>query len=302
MSFSRRPRSKVRLVRLYFYRMVKRVRRIAGGASQVERICANEHTPSMTARFWEEWRTSKRLQGVFKKHAHSDQLDPSRVGDEICTLKRVSRETEAMKNVVRCLEQIAGVNQVAAHLRRLASTPFSTDNEEHEQQLEELWKLLLPGVEREGRVTRQWGRLGFQQSDPATDFRGGGLLALHQLLHFARTRPSVARRMIVEPADEAARYPWACVGINITNEALKLMDARLLDRAMYGQPLPRAVETFHSVYGDMFEVLHSMWLDAKPENILAFPPVMKATMERVRDEIQQTGTLVPPGAEDSTRE
>lgn len=299
MSHSRRSRSKVRLVRIYLYRMVKRVRRIAGGVSQVERICANDqHTSAMTARFWDEWRTSKRLQTVFKKYSHSDQLDPPKVGDEICTLKRVSQGNEVRGNIVRCLEQIAAVNKVAAHLRMLASTPFSTDNEEHENQLEELWKKLLPGVERDGRVTREWGRLGFQQSDPATDFRGGGLLALHQLLHFARTRPSVARRMIVEPAEEVARYPWACVGINITNEALKLMDSRLLDQSMYGQPLPRAVETFHAVYADMFEVLHSMWLDAKPENILAFPPVMKAAMARVRNEIQRTGTLVPPGTED----
>lgn len=299
MSANRRSRSKVRIVRIYIYRMVKRVRRIAGGVSQVERICANDHTTAMTVQFWDEWRTSRRLQAIFKKYAHSDQLDPSRVGGEICTMKRVPRENDVGKNVVRCLEQIATVNKVAAHLRTLASTSFSTDNEEHEQQLEELWSTLLPGVERDGRVTREWGRLGFQQSDPATDFRGGGLLALHQLLYFARTRPSVARRMIVEPAEETARYPWACVGINITNEALKLMDSRLLDQAMYGQPLSRAVETFHAIYGDMFEVLHSMWLDAKPENILAFPPVMKAAMERIRDEIQRTGTLVPPGADDS---
>lgn len=35
------------------------------------------------------------------------------------------------------------------------------------------------------RVSPKWKRLGFQQQDPATDFRGGGVLGLKCLLYYA---------------------------------------------------------------------------------------------------------------------
>lgn len=38
--------------------------------------------------------------------------------------------------------------------------------------LEALWAALKPGVSRQGgRVTSEWGEIGFQGKDPATDFR-----------------------------------------------------------------------------------------------------------------------------------
>lgn len=33
-----------------------------------------------------------------------------------------------------------------------------------------------------GRITRQWEEIGFQGADPASDFRGAGILGLNQLL------------------------------------------------------------------------------------------------------------------------
>lgn len=287
------------LVRLYVYRMVKKVRRLTGGAGELQRICSSEHSAAMTARFWDEWRSSRRLGASFRAHAAQLDMDVERATADICRVKRLPPTGDAARNVGRCLQDIKGVNALADALRKLAAIPFTSGDPIHEEELAALWDALLPGVKRPGRITKDWGRIGFQQADPATDFRGGGLLALRQLLHFARTRPHTARRMIAEPADEIKRYPWACVGINITNEALKLLNDRLLDRQLYGLPQARAVDTFHSIYADMFEVLHAMWLEADPDNILAFPPVMKSAMAKVRDEIIRTGTLVPPGATNS---
>ncbi len=38
--------------------------------------------------------------------------------------------------------------------------------------------MLYPSVELEDRITKQWQDIGFQGNDPATDFRGMGLLGL----------------------------------------------------------------------------------------------------------------------------
>lgn len=293
----RRTLKKVRLLSIALYRMVKRVRRAVGGASQVERICADDSTSAaeMTLRFWHEWSASRRLRTLFETRAHAADLDIASTAADIASLKSLSADSGVRANLARCLTHIAARNQAVAHIRVLQTTRFNPDNSAHADQLNALWRALLSGEPPEGRVTRAWGAVGFQQADPATDFRGGGELSLKQLVHFATERRSMARRMIREPAEEAARYPWACVGINITNEAVKLLDDRVLDRALFGLPVPRAVEAFHSIYSDMFEILHSMWLKAEPENILDFPPVMKAAMLHVREELERTGTLVPPG-------
>lgn len=38
--------------------------------------------------------------------------------------------------------------------------------------LEKLWNHLKPDVKREGgRITEEWGEIGFQGKDPASDFR-----------------------------------------------------------------------------------------------------------------------------------
>lgn len=195
-----------------------------------------------------------------------------------------------------CLEDIRNLNRAKAAIHSLQKEGFSASNDEHEAKLERLWILLLPDQEREGgRITRQWGRIGFQQSDPATDFRGGGILSLDQLLYIAEKRTEVARRMISEPAAEISRYPWACVGINITNEALKLLDSHAFDVKLYGRSVEEVTSIFNGFYADMFEILHARWIKANPENLLAFPAVMKDAMAAIRDEVRRTGVLVPPG-------
>lgn len=46
----------------------------------------------------------------------------------------------------------------------------------------QLWKELRPDTPLNGRISKQWCEIGFQGSDPKTDFRGMGLLGLHNLL------------------------------------------------------------------------------------------------------------------------
>ena len=196
-----------------------------------------------------------------------------------------------------CLEDIKGVNALVEHVEALSATKFDAENEEHEEKLERLWTILLPGVERkDGRYTREWGVIGFQQSDPKSDFRGGGILALDQLLFIATSRTSIARRMISEPKAEVARYPWACVGINLTFEAVRILKSRAIDRSLYGKDIENAMNIFNQLYSDMFEILHHRWLQANPENLLAFPEVKKDALEYIDDEIKRNGSLVPPGS------
>ena len=46
----------------------------------------------------------------------------------------------------------------------------------------QLWNTLTPDEPLEQRYTRQWGDIGFQGTDPASDFRGMGLLGFYNLM------------------------------------------------------------------------------------------------------------------------
>lgn len=48
------------------------------------------------------------------------------------------------------------------------------------------------------RKSEAWTKLGFQGKDPATDFRGGGFLALQQLVYLAEKRRDLALQMVKE--------------------------------------------------------------------------------------------------------
>ena len=48
----------------------------------------------------------------------------------------------------------------------------------YEEMLMRLWTNLKPESKLRGRKTEQWIDIGFQGKDPATDFRGAGVLGL----------------------------------------------------------------------------------------------------------------------------
>lgn len=109
-----------------------------------------------------------------------------------------------------------GLNQV----RKEANIPVDPQDAEHLNRLQQLWASTSAALEAamvaedeevaEATVTTEsstttttrrealgpfqlhhtgWRLLGFQSDDPASDFRGGGLLALQLLIHFARSHP-----------------------------------------------------------------------------------------------------------------
>ena len=74
------------------------------------------------------------------------------------------------------------------------------------------------------RVTADWIRIGFQGPDPATDFRGMGVLGLQNLVYFGEHYPDVFARLVT--AQRKRDYPLACAGINVTSMLLELLRMR----------------------------------------------------------------------------
>lgn len=137
---------------------------------------------------------------------------------------------------------------LAGELRALHAalcTPFDPNGvDEHEQLLRKLWGALVGSEQPFARKSETWKELGFQGADPATDVRGGGLLAVQCLCHFGVRHASGLRHMLVQ-LDEAVAarsdrfYPVSTTAIVICS---RLCDALRLSNGMRGAVEPEALE------------------------------------------------------------
>jgi ELMO domain-containing protein len=90
--------------------------------------------------------------------------------------------------------------------------------------LKKLWALTFPSRPCEV-PSEQWKDMGWQGTDPATDFRSGGLLALQNLLYLAEERPQLyhallhktqgdrAQDLPLESGGRGGEYPFAAAGV-----------------------------------------------------------------------------------------
>lgn len=117
-------------------------------------------------------------------------------------------------------------------LHRALTTPFVPDSSHPAEQvrlLRTIWAALRPGESfcREGEA---WKACGFQGKNPATDVRGGGLLAVQCLAHFCENYGGAMRAMLGELERAAAAssdglrfYPVSSTAIVIVSRLCDLL-------------------------------------------------------------------------------
>lgn len=77
------------------------------------------------------------------------------------------------------------------NLQERSNAPFDESCPVHQEALRALWKLAFPEIELRGLISEQWKEMGWQGSNPSTDFRGCGFISLENLLFFGRKYPVV---------------------------------------------------------------------------------------------------------------
>lgn len=78
--------------------------------------------------------------------------------------------------------KMSAYQALIAQVERIRLQTFSAENSEHVQMLANVWTGLKGDYDRlESHITKRWTEIGFQGSNPATDFRGMGMLALEGL-------------------------------------------------------------------------------------------------------------------------
>lgn len=216
----------------------------------------------------------------------------------------------------RVLRPLITCRTLQTSLSRLLGASFNKDSDQ--KMLEELWSNL--GVDTDqNRIPfkappcESWKLLGFQGNDPATDFRGAGILGLYQLINFSNS--DIGRKIHQEAQYGAYWYPFASVGLNVTlwlagilkshpdlilklqTKDLKIDEkisssmfkvdrvqnmrsrrTRLTREKMADYELVKIISPLYALTMINF---HTHWLAAKPENIFSFPKVFSSAQKSV---------------------
>ena len=205
---------------------------------------------------------------------------------------------KALKKIVKQLQDENLKLQVyvfqALSLRRVLRAkeiPYDKTNPKHEETLLKLWTLIFPKDPLSNRVSDQWKILGFQGTDPASDFRGMGFLGLQNLLYFAEKYTDVFRAIVKRNVDRGSRdYPAAVAGINITQTLFEILNVTKpinfngpplqIFRILFDHPF-----AFEEMYSTIFQVLDRTW-DEMNASYMEFPKVIAAVKRQIADSLQ----------------
>ncbi|KAJ1429609.1 ELMO/CED-12 family-domain-containing protein [Ochromonadaceae sp. CCMP2298] len=222
-------------------------------------------------------------------------FDTQEALDSVLQKKNLDRENIVLvENVTRCLESVRVIHVVYAQLDAMRQQAFDPYNQSNSSMLECLW-LSMKGSKRltSSLISSEWTQIGFQGSDPGTDFRSMGVLALYQLLFFSQRKTDSARLILLELS--SGGYPFALVGIHMSLLVMELLSQRRLHRHLvqhFGNLTIQTLATLtlttspilgilgcvnfcadlvHDVYCSAFEEFYLAWVMRKPDCMSGFP-------------------------------
>eukprot|EP01120_Amphizonella_sp_Union-15-10_P000736 TRINITY_DN10767_c0_g1_i1.p1 TRINITY_DN10767_c0_g1~~TRINITY_DN10767_c0_g1_i1.p1 ORF type:complete len:304 (-),score=60.13 TRINITY_DN10767_c0_g1_i1:85-996(-) len=185
--------------------------------------------------------------------------------------------------------------------REIATKPFDSQNPEHEQRLTDLWYAAFPDRPVE-RISQQWKVLGFQGTNPATDFRGSGIFGLNCLIYLATKYPKAFSHMIHVNEES---YPFAIAGLNVTMLLFELLGwgfktpgkstaknpttfAKIVPLILHSE-LDRTIIIFSELYCATFFSVDLLWFEMKA-SYFDFPKVIEKAQEWLETFLRTKGT------------
>jgi len=189
------------------------------------------------------------------------------------------------------LDQLHGYEDLFASIEALRREKFDSKNQNHEKLLLELWSMLQPERVLSNRISRDWEDIGFQGTDPATDFRGMGLLGLLNLHHLASNHPQITLQMIQHSNHPRHGYSFAILGINLTSMAVELLSNGLLRTHFFNsiKRRPQVVD-FHHVYVYLFVEFDKFWTECRPQNVMEFSKIRARFLANIEQQLLMTSS------------
>uniref|UniRef100_A0A7N0VFR1 ELMO domain-containing protein n=1 Tax=Kalanchoe fedtschenkoi TaxID=63787 RepID=A0A7N0VFR1_KALFE len=176
-------------------------------------------------------------------------------------------------------------------LKQRLEVPFDGSRVEHQDALKQLWRLAYPDRELPPLKSELWKEMGWQGSDPSTDFRGGGFISLENLIYFAKKFPEAFQRLLHKTEGQRAEweYPFAVAGINISFMLAQMLDLQSeIPKTSVGlrflELLGEDDMAFDNLYCVAFQLMDAQWL-AKRASYMEFNDVLKSTSQQLLREL-----------------
>jgi len=206
-----------------------------------------------------------------------------------------------------------GAADATEFLQQVSEEKFDIENAQHEEKLRQLWHLAFGEDEEQGRDVPslpsdvRWKRLGFQSHTPHTDFRGGGVFSLDNVI-FMMQREPVAVKKILNDTSRQNGYPFVPVCINVcvlVLHHLSLTHSHPPVEQVIATPRRKnmmmsliARENVREAFGQLFMhvmfKLHHIWLEesTKPDvTLLQFGHCLDLTAICVRTLVNRSNTM-----------
>ncbi|CAG0885083.1 unnamed protein product [Darwinula stevensoni] len=211
----------------------------------------------------------------------------------ILNAKNISSDAHSpfVSGISQSVRQIWGYRQLFNRLDDIRQTQYDCNNTQHEAQLTNLWNALVPTESLPGRHGKHWSYIGFQGEDPASDFRGMGLLGLYNLQYLSHECGEEAQKLLLHSHHPSYGYSFAIMGINMTDLCLQLLRDGTARTHFFNENSSIPTEQdFHHFYACVFIQFDSFWIDSKPDSIMNFSDI------RTRFEMQLRRQLQDPKA------
>ncbi|GMI88780.1 hypothetical protein like AT3G03610 [Hibiscus trionum] len=180
-------------------------------------------------------------------------------------------------------------------LQKRLQVPFDGSQPEHQDALWQLWSLAYPNRELPSLKSELWKDMGWQGTDPSTDFRGGGFITLENLIFFAKTYPESFQSLLNKKDGNRAdwEYPFAVAGINISFMLVQMLNLRSgkpssLAGIRFLQLLGEDETAFDNLFCVAFQMMDAQWL-MKRASYLDFNDVLKSTRKQLKRELELEG-------------
>lgn len=207
--------------------------------------------------------------------------------------KRVSRKLLGGFNPLDIPEEVLLERM---RLKDLSLERFDPESQEHIDMMQKLWDITFPGLRFEGLVNTKWEEMGWQGKDPSTDFRGGGLLSVQNLIYLSDRYPEHYHCLLHKirgPRMAKHEYPFAVAGVNLTYMLLELLEiprAPECPKSVSGRKYIQSFqcgdqESFWKLYCYSFVLLDKEWIDMKAD-YMDFPRVMERVRLHVTELVQ----------------
>ncbi|XP_002971167.2 ELMO domain-containing protein A [Selaginella moellendorffii] len=176
-------------------------------------------------------------------------------------------------------------------LQKRLQVAFDGSNSKHAEALVALWHEAFPGRLFDGLITEKWKEMGWQGTDPSTDFRGGGFISLENLLFLAQRYPRSFSKLLHKEEGQRSEweYPFAVAGINVSFMLIQMLDLRSekpssLSGLKFAKILAEDEQAFDVLYCVAFEMMDAQWL-AMRASYMEFNAVLSATRSQLEREL-----------------